>query len=95
MNLVPAVSEVEPACVPYTQASLLTIFAIYRAIVASNLNMGNRACFRPDLFRSSLVRKNALKRVVFRCMRGICDTCMPFPFKLARDQWCPCMIKGA
>jgi len=45
MNPVPAVSELEPACVPTGSTSLLTICAIAlitRAIYPENLNLMNR-----------------------------------------------------
>ena len=67
MNSVPAVSEVEPACVPTGPASLLTIFAIallLRAIAVSNLNIMTHtwASSRPvqrflKLYNSTIINK--------------------------------------
>jgi len=57
MNPVPAVSEVEPACVPTGPDLLLTIFAIAqltRAIYPENLNIRDHKHLPPDLIRGSL-----------------------------------------
>ena len=68
MNPVPAVSEVEPACVPADPASLLTIFAIAlltRAIYPENLNMENRTDLPPDLISGSFkegIEENSISR---------------------------------